>query len=99
MKIKLKDFKKLIKEAMFDEISMDSINSDDVMNASQTTQPIFDTSPEALLMHKLFAASDLKEKFAGFSAEEIAEKLGVADDSRMIPLIKNLLGSRMYDKI
>lgn len=99
MKIKLKEFKKLVTEIALNEMRMDSLNDDDVADAMQTTQPMFDISPEELFMHKLFAASDLKTKFAGASAEEIAEKLGISDDPRMIPLINDLISSRMYNKI
>jgi hypothetical protein len=86
MKITVRELKKMIAEAV-----QHGVRRSKPVKLG-TTQPKYDVgSPEEKLIQKLFAASNLKAKFAGMSPEEIAAKLGLGDDAEVIALIGQLM--------
>lgn len=95
MKLKLSELKSMIRQSIKENFArgVDSLSTDDVLD---TTQPKYNLSPEETLMHKLFAAKELRVKFQGKSPEQVAQALGLDADPEIIDLIGRMMDSRFY---
>jgi hypothetical protein len=94
-KLQRKLYKELVKESYRGDL--EDLDSEKWHDSFENTKPKYDTSPEEALLHKIYAASDLRKKFAGKSAKEIAEILGFDGDEKIISLIDNMMTSPYYD--
>jgi hypothetical protein len=95
MKIKLTELRSLIRQTIQEGfMDADTVSHEDVLD---TTSSQYDNKgPEELLMHKLFAAKELRSKFMNKSPEEVAHSLGLSDDPAVIDLIDRLMNDLFY---